>query len=114
MRIDVDDLQARLESPRYAAVAQSLQRIGIGSAVELLSKFAGTGADLEPWLRDAAINRDRSLRLQYLAGLGLNLSENGTIYRDMLRYAKFRPELFVGSPVALQQLRTAFEHSVNQ
>jgi spermidine synthase len=114
VRIDVDDLQTRLASPRYAAVAQSLQRIGIGSAVELLSKFAGTGADLEPWLRNAAINRDRSLRLQYLAGLGLNLSENGAIYRDMLRYAKFRPELFVGSPAALQQLRTAFEHSVNQ
>src|SRR5262249_9865106 len=100
--------------PRYAAMAQSLRKIGIGSAVELLSKFAATGADLEPWLRGAAINRDRSLRLQYLAGLGLNLSENQAIYRDMLRYSRFRPELFVGSPSTLQQLRAAFEHAVNQ
>ncbi len=39
----------------------------------------GTAQDLAPWLKDAAINRDRNLRLQYLAGMGLNLYQSGPI-----------------------------------
>ncbi len=108
VRIDVEDIEARLLSPRYAAVAGSLRRIGIGSAVELLSTFTATGADLKPWLRGAAINRDRDLRLEYLAGLGLNLDENGPIYREMLRHAAFHPELFAGPASDIAALRQAF------
>ena len=43
-----------------------------------------------------AINRDRNLRLQYLAGLGLNWYQSGTIYSDMLEYRRFPDEIFVG------------------
>ena len=39
------------------------------------------------WLKDALINRDRNLRLQYLAGMGLNLYQSGPIYQDMVSYA---------------------------
>ena len=51
----------------------------------------------QPWLQDASINRDRNLRLQYLAGLGLNLYQSESIYADMLAYASGYPnDLFVG------------------
>ncbi len=114
LRIDVDRLQARLDSPAYARVTESLRTIGIRSAVNLLSTYAGNGTDLKPWLAGAAINRDRDLRLQYLAGLGLNLDENGPIYLDMLRYARYPASLFTGSAESVQALKTAIESGLPQ
>ena len=96
-QIDVDGMEAQLMSPEMAPVAQSLREIGFNSAVDLFSTYAGQGPDLTGWLADAKINHDRNLRLQYLAGLGLNLYQSGRIYADMLAYARFPEQLFVGS-----------------
>ena len=104
--IDVDAIQQRLQQPKYAQVRYSLSQIGMNSAVDLFSTFAGTASDLKPWLRDANINRDRNLRLQYLAGLGLNLYQSDSIYADMLHYASRYPDnLFVGSETTTALLR---------
>jgi spermidine synthase len=74
----------------------------------LFSTYAGRKADLLPWLRDAAINRDRNLRLQYLAGLGLNLYQAATIYAEMLRnVSKVPDDLFVGSDETKRKLTAA-------
>jgi spermidine synthase len=98
VKIDVDAIEAKLQRPEYARVAQSLREIGMTSAVDLFSTYAGRKADLEPWLRDATINRDRNLRLQYLAGLGLNLYQADSIYADMLRHVTRMPEdLFIAT-----------------
>jgi spermidine synthase len=105
VRIDVDALQARLQSPAQARVAESLRDIGMSSAVDLLSTFAGSAADLTPWLRDAVINRDRHLRLQYLAGMGLHLAQSEPIYAGMLQYARFPSDVFVGSAATIQTLK---------
>ena len=107
IKIDVDALQAKLDDPRYAQVAQSLREIGIGSAIDLLANYAGTPVDLKPWLADAQINRDRNLRLQYLAGMGLNLYESGPIYAGMLQHVQYPEGMFTGSPETLQTLRDA-------
>ncbi len=97
-KIDVDAIEAKLQRPEYAKVKNSLAQIGMHSAVDLFSTYAGRKPDLEPWLRNATINRDRNLRLQYLAGLGLNLYQADVIYADMLRNVNKLPEdLFVGS-----------------
>ena len=105
-KIDVDAIQARLQRPEYAPMAQSLREIGMNNAVDLFSTFAGRAKDLQPWLADASINRDRNLRLQFLAGMGLNLYQSDAIYSGMLAYAhRFPDELFVGSPETLDRLR---------
>jgi len=109
IRIDIDQLQTRLDSAPYAQVAASLRAIGINSAIQLLSTYAGSGADLAPWLRDATINRDRNLRLQYLAGMGVGLDESGPIYRAMLQYARLPENLFTGSAESVQTLRRSIE-----
>jgi spermidine synthase len=114
VRIDIDQWQARLDSPPYAEVARSLREIGIGSAVELLANYAGSAADLAPWLADATINRDRNLRLQYLAGMGMNQYRSGSIYSEMLQHAKFPAQLFTGSPASMQALKIAFERGVGR
>jgi len=108
IRIDVDALQAKLDQPEYAQVKQSLREIGIESAVALLANYAGTPRDLAPWLEDAQLNRDRNLRLQYLAGLGLNLNVAGPIYANMLKYAQLPDDMFSGKPETLQSLRAEF------
>ena len=38
-------------------------------AVELFASFAGQATRLGEWMRDAQINTDRNLRLQFLAGM---------------------------------------------
>jgi spermidine synthase len=109
IKIDVDALQAKLDDPRYAQVAQSLREIGINSVVDLLANYAGTPTDLAPWLADAMINRDRNLRLQYLAGMGLNLYESGPIYANMLQHARYPEGMFTGRPETLESLRQAIQ-----
>ena len=111
LKINLDEMEAKLQNPRFAQIAQSFREIGINSAVELFSTYAGSASDLAPWLKDAMINRDRNLRLQYLAGMGLNLYESGPIYAGMLAHAKYPEQLFTGSPDHLQALREAMSRA---
>jgi spermidine synthase len=103
--IDVDEIEDRLARPEYAPVAASLREVGIDSAVSLFANYAGRAPDLKVWLRDASINHDSNLRLQYLAGLGLNLYQGDQIYTDLLAYRSYPDGLFAGSPVRLQSLQ---------
>jgi spermidine synthase len=96
-RIDVDQLQEKLERPDEARVAASMREVGFGSAIALLATYAGQGPDLRSWLEDAEINLDGNLRLQYLAGLALNKSMEGAIYSQMLTYRRYPENLFVVS-----------------
>ena len=105
--IDVDSLQARLLRPENARVAASLGEVGFTSAFSLLATYGGQARDLAPWLADAQINRDGNLRLQYLAGLGLNTYENASISDAMLRYRQFPENLFTGSDGSKGYLREA-------
>jgi len=107
-RIDVDAIQAKLQRPEYAPMTQSLREIGMHSAVDLFATYAGRRPELEPWLRNASINRDRNLRLQYLAGLGLNLYQADVIYADMLRnVSKMPDDLFIASETTKHALFAA-------
>ena len=107
MQINVDEMAARLARPEFAIVRQSLSEIGFNSAEELLSTFGGQAADLKPWLADAQVNRDRNLRLQYLAGLGVNAYEQASIYAGILSYRKIPDQLFTGSPDKVASLKAA-------
>jgi spermidine synthase len=107
--IDVDAMQTRLAGPNHARVAQSLADVGFRSALSLLSTYGGQARDLAAWLAGAQINGDSNLRLQYLAGMGLNTYDNASIYDDMLRYRKFPDNLFAGTDSELQSLREALD-----
>jgi spermidine synthase len=111
IKIDLDRMEAKLQSPQYGQVAQSLREIGFSSAVELFSTYAGQPTDLAPWLADAAINRDRNLRLQYLAGMGLNLYQSGPIYAEMLAHSRFPENMFTGSPETMAAIREGIERA---
>ena len=107
MDIDLDGLQRRLERDDYKSTAWSLQEIGFSTVVQLLATYAGRGTDLGGWLAGAAINRDRNLRLQYLAGMSLNAWRGGEIFDSLLKFVKFPDDLFSGSAESLAALKKA-------
>jgi spermidine synthase len=109
MKINVDELQRRLDRPDHLDVTASLAEVKFASAMDLLSTYAGQGSDLTDWLKDAQINTDRNLRLQYLAGMGLNAYQGAAIYDDIVSYRKFPEDLFLASPERKLQLRAAIE-----
>ncbi len=110
-RINLDEMEAKLQSPEYSQVSQSLREIGFSSAVELFSTYAGQKSDLGPWLADAVINTDRNLRLQYFAGMGLNLYRSGPIYSDMIANTRFPDNLFTGSEPLMQAVRAGIDRA---
>jgi len=104
-KIDVDVLQARLDRPDYAKVRASLQQVGFPTALSLLDTYLGRASDLRPWLTNAQINRDIDLRLQYLAGMGVNNFSAGAIASEIGRGRQFPPDMFTGSPESIGALQ---------
>src|SRR5262249_34417376 len=100
-QFDVDNLQERLERADHARVKQSLAEVGFPTAVSMLATYAGQARDLQPWMRDAQINTDRNMRLQYLAGMSLNLFLAPEIRAQIAQYYKFPEQLFTGSETRL-------------
>jgi spermidine synthase len=107
LKINVDELQQRLDRPEYKPVADSLHEVGYRSALDLLSTYAVQASDLRGWLRHAQINRDRNLRLQYLAGMGLNQYLAPVIYEQMLQLSSFPLDIFGGSPDRVRSLQSS-------
>jgi spermidine synthase len=103
--VDLDSIESRLARPEYAPVRHSLAEIGFNSGVELFTTFAGRASDLKGYLADAQVNRDRNLRLQYLAGLGVNKYEQASIYRDVLSNGRWVEGMFRGSPDKVAAVR---------
>lgn len=50
-------------------IRESLAYVGYGTPESFQDAFVAYGSELTDWLKDAEINRDSNLRLQYLAGL---------------------------------------------
>jgi spermidine synthase len=112
--INIDTIEERLNSAEYGSMRRSMTAIGISSAVDLLSTFAGQASDLKPWLNGAAINHDRNLRLQYIAGLGLNEQSQDAIFKGMVAFARFPEQLFTGSTERMNILQQAISYGQNQ
>jgi len=109
LRIDLDEMEQRLGRPEYSRVAQSLLEVDMRSAIDLFSTYAGRRSDLTEWLKDAAINRDSSLRMQYLAGTGLNRDDSAAIYAGLLTYRRFPDDVFASAQGRVELLRQAIK-----
>ncbi len=103
--IDVDALQAKLAKPAYGAVRKSLTDVGFPSVLNLLSTYAANSSDLRQWMRTAQINRDRNLRLQYLAGLGLNVNAGPEIFQQIISSRRFPNDVFMGSNQSMRPIQ---------
>jgi spermidine synthase len=120
LKLDLDKVQAYLDDPANAKIKQSIRDVHFGErnvpgnceAVELFSMYAGTAPLMENWLRDTdrLINYDRNLKLQYVAGLWINKTEEGVIFNNILRdytYPRGGNQIFFGKQeriTALQEI----------
>jgi spermidine synthase len=105
MHVDVDQLQERMERPDHHRMLMSLMHVKFGSAIDVCETYAGQGKDLVPWMKDAQLNLDRNLRLQYLAGFALNSNQSDVIFNEIVAYRRFPQEIFSGAERRLDMLR---------
>jgi hypothetical protein len=104
--IDLGRMNARLQSQAYELVASSLRAVGFDSALDLVSTFAADAESLGPWLAGAPRNTDRNLRLQYLAGQGLNVFSADAIFSALASQDPgVAARTFTGTPAQLEELR---------
>jgi spermidine synthase len=108
--VDIEQFVVRLQAPENDRVAMSLAQAGFPRVLDLLATYAAGAGDLTPWLEDAIVNRDKNLRLMYLAGLGLNRYIAEDIYDELLRFKRFPDELFTGSTARLEMLRQIMQY----
>jgi len=121
-RIDLEKLHETLNSPNYAQVKQSLMEVGFGAIsrtarwepieygnaeIDLMARYAGRAVDMSGWMKNAQINRDRNLRLQYLAGISVNSFVATDILKDILKYYKFPEDMFNGSSQRIEEMKLA-------
>ena len=86
-------------------VQQSLDQVMLPTAAAILATYAGRAADLAPLLAGAEINRERHLRLQYLAGLAANSDQRFYIFHELVKYRRYPADLFDASAGLEAQLR---------
>ncbi len=117
--IDVDLLQQRLDRPDHKLVKQSLREVGFGElrtetdgmvvepeeGIDLLATYIGQAPLMTEWSRGAQINSDRTLRLQYMAGLWLNSYIGERILASILADYRFPDQTFVGPKEKLDELK---------
>jgi len=120
--VNIDRVEDLLSRQEYGPVRTSLLEAGFGSeglswgqvdqdvVIPLFATFAGQASDLKNWTRNAQLNRDRNLRLQYLAGMSFNYYLSDTIFQDILSYYVFPGNLFTGSDERLEMLREALSY----
>jgi spermidine synthase len=110
-KFDLDAMEERLRRPDYVSVVQSLQEINFASPLDLLATYGGQKVDFDSWLAGSEINRDNNLRLQYLAGWGINSDMAHRIYAEMVKYRRPPANLFTGTGPLFQTLLASFERS---
>jgi spermidine synthase len=104
-RIDLDAIRSRLQDSAHAAARESLSAVAFNDPLSIFGTYTARASDLRGWLQGAEINRDSSLRLQYLAGLQSNVYEGDAIYAAIRQHRVFPEGLFEGSAEAMSEIR---------
>ena len=104
LKVDIDAAEARLRTPAFAKVRQSMIEIGFPTASSMYATYLGDEASMHDWLKGAQINTDHNLRLMYLAGWGINSEMADQLYRKILAMRKTPRPYFSGSSAGLASL----------
>jgi spermidine synthase len=94
LRLGLSAVERRIAE--NARVAESLRQVTIHSAVDLFATYGTRGSDLKTWLANTPVNRDFSLKLEYISGLGLNRGEADQIYAHMVAQRSYPEDIFTG------------------
>ncbi|HEY5091263.1 MAG TPA: fused MFS/spermidine synthase, partial [Polyangia bacterium] len=99
LRVDAAAIQARID--RTPEIAKSLRDVRIAGAVDLLATYGASGPDMTAWLAGTPVNRDFSLKLEYISGLALNNREADAIYAHMTAGRAY-PDRMISAPPEMQ------------
>jgi spermidine synthase len=105
----IQEVELDIKIAQRPTVQRSLSAITLPTGASLLATYAGRARDLAPWLADAHINRERHLRLQYLAGLAANSDNRYAIFRAIVDHRRYPADLFMASAETEMQLRGWYE-----
>ncbi|MEQ9460872.1 MAG: fused MFS/spermidine synthase [Phycisphaeraceae bacterium] len=94
VQIDLAAYQSSVEA--NPLVKRALVEIGFDAMLPMLRMYAGAAADMRGWLADTPVNRDVSLRLEYLAGLSLNQQRSQEIYAELVSHRREPDRVFLG------------------
>lgn len=107
-RIDLQQVD-RL-TPAGGPIDVSLHEMGFQTPDEMLALYVADGEDLNEWMADAEINRDWSLRLEYLAGAAAYRNEREAIYKQVVAHRTWPEGLFIGDGERLEAIRQQMQH----
>ena len=108
-KLDLGVLLERYQSREFTMVALAMEEVNFRNVFDIFDTYAGSGDDIEEWLADAKVNRDSNLKLQFLAGMGINQYEAGSIYSEIFRRARFPKSLLVGNNPMAKLIESSFE-----
>ena len=99
MHVDAGAIEMRMAATPQ--LGQSLRDVKITGAVDLLATYGTNGRDMTKWLAGSPVNRDFSLKLEYISGLALNAKEADQIYSNMVAGHTY-PAAMIAAPPQMQ------------
>ena len=103
LRMDLAEMQARMD--RTPAIGGALRDIRMASALDLLATYGAGARDMQTWFAKTPLNRDFSLKLEYISGMALNAREADDIYAHMTADRSYPQGVFVLPPALEQELQ---------
>ena len=100
--IDMGAIQKRIDDNE--ALKKSLTHVKLNSALDIFASYGTRGRDLGPWLGDTPVNRDFSLKLEYISGLAFNLQIADEIYANMIEGRTMPDDVLTGPAEMTSQL----------
>ena len=91
--IDLAEMQQRIDNNER--LKANLDEVGIGSVPRLFRQYCGNHLTLKRTVENAEINHDRSLKLEYMAGLSLFFQEPDAIYSSITEFIDYPSQLLV-------------------
>jgi spermidine synthase len=104
-KINITELQARLDREDQKPVKDSMSAVGFNSIAELFGTYGGDAVRMTEWTAGAEINTDRNMRLQYLAGLSLNSYKEQELLDGILDHYEFPTDIFSGDDDDIADLK---------
>jgi len=103
LRIDIAAVQKRIDDNE--ALRKSLSDVKLTSALDIFGSYGTRGRDLGDWLKDTPVNRDFSLKLEYISGLAFNYQIADEIYASMVKRRNYPEDIFIAPDDVATQLR---------
>jgi spermidine synthase len=140
--IYINAVKRRLQQPDHARVLESLGSDVCRDELDVLQTYCCLAKNLQPWLglefevdpgsqlvnqarvdhddysgvrwpERPAVNSDRRLCLQYLAGLTLNQHQSEALYHELIRYRRFDESVFQCPPQTRLELMRRWDRTMS-